>query len=173
MKIIFNINQLYRITLGLFKPSVDYKQKIQAYYIVWPWMTEYFRTLQASEFPQMTDSARWEFAARTGLLSRMWKHRSYAVVGGQKIIYRRPIPIFSKICVTIQLEGFQGKWLFVKHQFHVKSKLYAVSWVKLSIRNRQGPLDVETLFEPNEKMKIPTEVELMFQGDGDFIKSNC
>ncbi len=169
MKLLFNLQQLYRILLASFKGGVTLNEEIETHYIVWPWLTEFFRTLQASEFTQMTDSARWEFAVRAGLVSKLWKLRSYAVVASQKTIYRRSIPLMSRVRITVKMEGAEKNWVYIKHKFYTGKELCAISWVKLSVKNHKGSIDTSVLFP--KPMTPPNEVIDIFGNDAAALKS--
>jgi len=172
MKIYYNLAQLYRIVLGFIKPRVHLTDEVFANFIVWPWLTEFWRVLQASEFTQFTDAGRWELAVRTGYLQSLLRKRAWGVVGGQKIIYRRPIPVFSHVKVSMQIMGWENEWLYIVHRFFVKKRLHALSFVRLAIRNKNGAFQVKDLVEekhPSNTSELPQEIRRLFESDSELL----
>lgn len=173
MKIYFNLSQLYRLTLGFIKPRVAPTDEIFVHFFVWPWLTEFWVNLQASEFTLMTDSGRWELAMRSGLMGKLLQRKAWVVVGGQKILYRRSIPIFSRVKISVQVIGWEGDWFYIAHRFTVRDRLCALSFVRLAARTRRGVIPFRELL-PSEALPsapLSEEIRLVFEGDGSLLKA--
>lgn len=59
-------------------------------------------------------------------------------MGGQKLIYRKPILLFRKFKILIRLAGWDEKWFYVTHCFIQNDDTKCVVLCRLGIRNSAG-----------------------------------
>jgi hypothetical protein len=167
MKFYFNLSQLFWLIKGLLSSKVKLTDSIDVKFIVWPWLTEFWKTLSATEYMAFTDAARWELGARTNIIPLLRKHKAWVIVGGQKIIHRRPISLFSKVTVNMKFDGWDDKWLYVTQQFVSKDKLCAICFTKVSVRNKKGLISLIELLGKGPSC----EVAKLFDQDKIYIQN--
>jgi len=133
---------------------------------------DWFHSIQAGRFFTYTDAARWELAARIGFYKYVIKNKWVIILGGQKIIYRRPVKIFRKFTITMQITGWDDKWMYAAHAFRQSGQVCCVSFTKIGLRARGS------LFSPVEALKMmghnqvtpPAWVIKHFQEDLETLK---
>jgi hypothetical protein len=103
-----------------------------------PFDSDWFRSIQAGRFFTYTDAARWEIAFRIGFLKPALKNKWVVILGGQKIVYRKPVKIFRKFQLEMKLDGCDDKWFYAVHHFRQDNQLKCVSFSKIGIRGPKG-----------------------------------
>jgi acyl-CoA thioesterase FadM len=103
-----------------------------------PFDSDWGQSIQAGRFFTYTDAARWEVAVRIGFLKGAIKNKWVIIMGGQKIIHRRPVRIFRRFTMTIQIVGWDDKWMYAAHAFRQGEELKCVTYSKIGLRGKRG-----------------------------------
>jgi len=135
------------ISLALFRPKLKSPTDILTLSF-WanPFDSDWLSSVQAGRFFTYTDAARWELAVRAGFLKPAFKNRWVVILGGQKIMYRRPLKIFRKFQITMQFVGWDTKWIYAAHVFRQGSDVKCVSFSKIGLRARAGLVNPNSAF---------------------------
>ncbi|MBS1983029.1 MAG: thioesterase family protein [Bdellovibrionales bacterium] len=106
------------LLVALFKPKIAAPTlPVTKHFWANPFDSDWLHSIQAGKFFTYTDAARWELAVRSGFLGPAIKNRWVVILGGQKIIYRRPVRIFRRFSLTMQFVGWDDKWIYATHVF--------------------------------------------------------
>jgi acyl-CoA thioesterase FadM len=123
------------IVAALFKPRVERTDIILTKtFTANPFDSDWMNSIQAGAFFTYTDSARWELAVRMGFLKAAFQHRWVIIIGGQKIIYRKPVRLFRRFQITMQFTGWDDKWIYCSHVFRQNGEEKAVVLTKAGLR---------------------------------------
>lgn len=74
-----------------------------------PFDSDWMNSTYAGGFLTYADAARWGFIIRMGFFGLSLRKRWWTILGGQKIIHRRPVKIFRRVQLEIQLAGWDEK----------------------------------------------------------------
>ena len=126
------------IIAALFKAKVSPNETLVKTFWANPFDSDWFNSIQAGRFFTYTDAARWEIAVRLGFLKLAIKKKLVVVLGGQKIIYRRPVRIFRRFKLKMRIVGWDHKWMYASHYFEQGSKIKCASFTKIGLRSKEG-----------------------------------
>jgi hypothetical protein len=124
--------------------------------------------MYAGRFLTYTDAARWELPIRLGFLRPALKHGWVIIMAGQKMVHRRPIRIFRKFEISIQLTGWDEKWFYVRHAFRQKGDTKGMVFSKIGIRNRKGlvaPREIMEAMGYSPDLSPPASMLELFASD--------
>jgi hypothetical protein len=99
-----------------------------------PFDSDWLSGVQAGRFFTYTDAFRWVLAIRSGFFWPAVKGRWVVVLGGQKIIHRRPVRIFRRFQLSIQFVGWDDRWIYAAHVFRQGGEVKCVSFSKIGLR---------------------------------------
>lgn len=120
---------------AIFRPRLtDPFQVVTRSFWANPFDSDWLSSMQAGRFFTYTDAARWEMGVRAGFLKVALKNKWVIIMGGQKIIHRRPVRIFRRFELSMQFVGWDDKWLYAAHVFRQGGDLKATSFSKLGFR---------------------------------------
>jgi acyl-CoA thioesterase FadM len=122
------------------------------------------RVMQAGRYFTYTDTGRMELAVRTGLFHLLVKNKWVLIVGGQKIIYRRSVQIFKTFNLSMQLVGWDSKWMYIEHTFVQNGELCCVLHSKVGMRSKGK------LVSPAEAFKATGQDHLVSPNIGNVIQ---
>ncbi len=112
-----------------------------------PFDSDWLRSVQAGRFFTYTDAFRWELAIRSGFFWPALKGRWVVVMGGQKIIYRRPLLIFRRFQLSVQFVGWDDRWIYATHVFRQGGDVKCVSFSKIGLRQFGKLLNPQRAFD--------------------------
>jgi len=162
------------ILLSFFSPrGTSLTQPLSRTFIANPYDSDWFQVVQAGRFFTYTDAVRWELGFRTGFLQAAIKSRWVIIMGGQKIIHRRPIRIFRRFRITYQIAGWDDHWFYAAHVFRQGGDVKAVSFSKVGLRKNGKLLSPETAFAEfgrTEAAPPPTWVYRHFETDRETLE---
>ena len=160
------------VIAALFKPRVSPKETLTKTFWANPFDSDWLNSIQAGRFFTYTDAARWEIAVRLGLLKLLWQNHLVAILGGQKIIYRRPVAIFRRFKLVMKVVGWDDKWLYVAHYFNQSGQAKCVVFTKIGLRSKEGLYSPITVFNDMGHSQIhpPTWLLKYFQDDLETLK---
>ena len=131
------------------------------------------RVMTASRYPVYMDFARWEIIARTKLYDVIVRGGLAPTLGSQKIIYRRPMKIFSRFSVKLELAGWDDKWIYHIHTFEQNGKTTAIGITRALIWKRDVSISVSEILEKAGMSPTPRPPEhwviRLFENDKPII----
>ena len=71
------------------------------------------------------DLGRLDLTIRSGLWRAMRDNRWAPVVGGAKMVFRRPLDPFQRYDLATRLVGWDGKWVYIEQRFEVDGHMHA------------------------------------------------
>lgn len=84
------------------------------------------------------DLGRTDMTIRSGLWRVMHDNRWAPVVGGARMIYRRPLDPFQRYELATRVVGWDDKWVYMEQRFVVDGHIHASGVVKaLFLRGRE------------------------------------
>lgn len=102
---------------------------------------ETLRYMNNSRHLNYMDFIRFEMMFRTPLFDNTVKKSLYGILGSQKIIYKKPLKMWSVFTITLVLEGWDDKWVYHKQAFKQQNEIRAVGYTKAAFwkgRNAQN-----------------------------------
>lgn len=165
------------IITGFFKSKIRPTDVITKNFWANVFDTDWLTTIYAGRFLTYSDASRWELAVRSGLFRFALKKKIVFILGGQKIIHRRPIRIFRRFSLTLQFVGWDEKWMYAAHVYRQNGKVCCVSFAKIGLRKSAVLYSPATAFRElgyNSSTPAPEWVLKQFRGDAEdlsFIES--
>jgi acyl-CoA thioesterase FadM len=160
------------IVRAFFKSKIDPTKTMTSTFWANPFDSDWMNSIYAGRYFTYTDAVRWEQGVRSGLFKYCFKKKLVVILGGQKIIYRRPVKLFRRFNIVVKIAGWDDKWIYAAHKFMQFDKTCVVSFTKIGLR-RNGKL-----YSPIETFKglgfshvqTPGWVEKHFQNDVETLK---
>ncbi|WP_010232403.1 thioesterase family protein [Gillisia marina] len=161
------------LILRNFQSSVNYDETIRRTYTVGLFDCDGLRVMTASKYAVYMDFIRWELIARSQLFQAIVKRGLAPSLGSQKIIYRKPLKIWSKFDVVLESVGWDEKWVYLVHNFEQNNEVKAVGVVRALVWKRDIPSILSEIM--NEigaplSRTPPMWVSDMFKDDKEIIK---
>jgi hypothetical protein len=85
------------------------------------------------------DFIRWELIARSKLFKAIVKRGLVPTLGSQKIIYRKPLKIWSRFDVVLESVGADDKWVYHVHHFEQENEVKAIGITRSLIWKKDIP----------------------------------
>jgi acyl-CoA thioesterase FadM len=121
------------------------------------------------------DFIRFEKMFRSKLYQNTVKKGMYAVLGSQKIIYKKPLKRWSTFTITLVLEGWDEKWVYHKQIFKQNNQVCAIGYTKAAFWKHKKAQDIQEVFKncgvQQKVMKVSEYVQLIFENDYELLKS--
>ena len=95
-----------------------------------------FRVMTASRYAAYMDYLRWEMIARSPMYHAIVKRGLAPTLGSQKLIYRRPLKLWTRFVVELELAGWDDKWIYHIHRFAQRGEIKAVGITRALIWKR-------------------------------------
>jgi acyl-CoA thioesterase FadM len=112
---------------------------------------------------------------RSDLYKNTVKKGMFAVLGSQKIIYKKPIKLWSKFNITLVLEGWDDKWVYHKQVFEQNNEVCAVGYTKAAFWKQKKAQNIKDILVSSgiemTRMNVPDDVLNIFKDDYNIIKS--
>ena len=97
-----------------------------------------------------------------------------AILGSQKVIYKKPLKIWSTFSVKLILEEWDEKWAYHRHIFILDNKVCAVGLSKLAFRKHkkmQNMMDIITACGVSEPGTTPANgIKHVFNHDYELLQ---
>ena len=90
-----------------------------------------------SRFNYYMDFIRLESMFRSSLYDNTIKKGMLAILGSQKVVYKRPLRIWSTFTVKLILEEWDEKWAYHRHIFIQDQQVCAIGLSKLAFRTHK------------------------------------
>ena len=158
---------------ALFKSRITPTETITKHFWANPFDSDWLQGLQAGRYFTYTDAARWEIAARLGFLKMSLQKKLVLIIGGQKIIYRRPVRIFRRFRLHLRILGWDEKWLYAAHTFEQGGETKCLLFTKIGLRQKRKLYSpILALEELKHRQQIPPQWILdQFQNDANLLKA--
>lgn len=158
-----------------FQSSVKYDQTIKRTYRVGLFDCDGLRVMTASKYTVYMDFIRWELIARSKLFKAIVKRGLAPTLGSQKIIYRKPLKLWSKFDIILENAGWDEKWVYNIHYFEQNKEIKAVGITRALVWKRDVPSvlgDIMKEIGGVEKSDPPAWVLDLFKKDKEIIEKS-
>ena len=99
----------------------------------------------------------------------------FAVLGSQKIIYKKPLKKWTKFNITLVLEGWDEKWVYHRQVFEQKDEVCAVGFTKIAFWQNKKAQNMRKILADSgiikTEMNTSSEISDIFKNDYDIIKN--
>jgi acyl-CoA thioesterase FadM len=96
-------------------------------------------------FLTICDLSRVDLFIRSGLVGAMRKHKWAPIITEHTMRYKRPLRLFQKFEVVMQLTHWDDRNFYMSHQFFIGERLIAEGKSVGVIRGREGVIAPETV----------------------------
>ena len=161
------------LILRNFQTKVNYDQTIRRTFRVGLFDSDGFRVMAAAKYPIYMDFLRWELIARSKLFKAIVKRGLAPTLGSQKIIYRKPLKLWSRFTVILESVGMDDKWVYHAHYFEQDNEVKAVGITRALIWKKDIPTALADILKEigaDEKKAPPTWVSKLFSDDKKIIQ---
>jgi acyl-CoA thioesterase FadM len=121
------------------------------------------------------DFIRFEKMFRSKLFENTVKKGMYAVLGSQKIIYKKPLKMWSTFKITLILEGWDDKWVYHSQVFEQNNQVCAIGYTKAAFWKDKKAQDLKMIFKncgvTVDELKISAEIHDIFSSDYQLLKN--
>ena len=136
---------------------------------------EAFRFMANSKYFYYMDLIRFEIMFRTNLYKYTVNKGKFPVLGGQKIIYKKPLKRFEKFSITLILEGWDDHWVYHRQVFTRNNEVYAMGFTKVGFWHKHKIQEIRPIIKKSgitlpEKIVSP-QVLNMFSNDYNILKN--
>ncbi|SDL90135.1 acyl-CoA thioesterase [Kriegella aquimaris] len=135
-----------------------------------------FRYMSNSKYAYYMDFIRFEKMFRSQLYDNTVKKGMFAVLGSQKIIYKKPLKMWSTFHITLVLEGWDDKWVYHKQVFTQNNQLCAIGYTRAAFWKNKKAQDMRMILENSgvtrAEMNPPEEIHEIFNRDYQLLKAN-
>lgn len=131
------------------------------------------RVMTAAKYPMYMDFIRWEMIARSPMFDAIVKRGLAPTLGSQKLIYRRPLKVWTPFDVELELAGYDDKWIYHIHRFEQQGELRALGITRALIWKRDVPTALQellTLVQAPATMPPPAWVTALFAADRELLE---
>jgi|SRR5680860_34420 len=134
-----------------------------------------FRYMANSKYAYYMDFIRFEKMFRSKIYDNTVKKGMFAVLGSQKIIYKKSLKMWATFQITLVLEGWDDKWVYHKQVFEQNNQLCAIGYTKAAFWKDKKAQDIRTILKncgvTATEMDISAEVRNIFDGDYQLLKN--
>ena len=88
----------------------------------------------------LCDLTRVDFFVRSGLAKLMIKNKWSPIISEHTMTYLRPIKVFSKVDIQMEITHFDDKFFYCTHHFYIGKKLMAQGTSKALVISQKGSL---------------------------------
>lgn len=161
------------LILRNFQSEVNYDLTIRRTFRVGPFDCDGLRVMTASKYPVYMDFIRWELIARSKLFKAIVKRGLAPTLGSQKIIYRKPLKIWSKFDVNLESAGNDDKWIYHIHHFEQENEVKAIGITRALIWKKDIPTALSDILKEvgtTHKTDPPPWVLNLFKEDKTILE---
>lgn len=158
-----------------FQTPVDIEEELSRSFRVRIFDCDGFRVMTAFKYAAYMDLIRWEMIARSKLFSVMLPKGLAPTLGAQKIIYRKPIKLWTKFTLRLQTMGWDDKWVYHVHKFEQEGEVKAIGITRALIWKRDKPQILREILQDmgvkNLDKNPPEWISNLFQTDTNIIQN--
>jgi acyl-CoA thioesterase FadM len=160
------------LILRNFQNTVEFDAVLKRQFRVGLFDCDGLRVMTASKYPVYMDFIRWEIIARSKLYKAIVRRGFAPTLGSQKIIYRKPLKIWTKFDLTLELAGWDDKWIYHIHHFEQNDEVKAIGITRSLIWKRDIPTLLSDILQEvgaPESMIAPSWVLDLFKDDKEIL----
>jgi acyl-CoA thioesterase FadM len=169
----------YRIVWTLisrkFQTQVDIEEELTKTFRVRLFDCDGFRVMTAFKYAAYMDLIRWEMIARSKVFNEIFPKGLAPTLGAQKIIYRKPIKLWTKFTLRLQTMGWDDKWVYHLHKFEQGGEVKAIGITRALIWKKDKPQILREILQniavKNLDKKPPEWIANLFRSDTDIIQN--
>ncbi len=128
-----------------------------------------FRYMSNAKYAYYMDFIRFEKMFRSKLFANTVKKGIYPVLGSQKIIYKRPIKMWTTFKITLVMEGWDNKWVYHSQVFEQHNEICAIGYTKAAFWKNKKAQDIKTILKNCGvnilEKKVPKDIYDLFNSD--------
>lgn len=161
------------LILRNFQSEINFDQTIRRTFRVGLFDCDGLRVMTAAKYPIYMDFVRWELIARSKLFKAIVKRGLAPTLGSQKIIYRKPLKIWSKFDVILESVGMDDKWVYNVHYFKQDNEVKAIGITRALIWKKDIPTALTDIMKEvgaTETKDPPLWVLNLFKEDKEIIE---
>ena len=132
-----------------------------------------FRVMTAFKYAAYMDFIRWEMIARSKLYAEILPKGLAPTLGSQKIIYRKPLKLWTKFTVRLKTMGWDEKWVYHLHKFEQHGEVKAIGITRALIWKKDKPQILREILQTvgvkNLDNNPPEWVTNLFDSDTNII----
>ncbi len=136
---------------------------------------ESLKYMANSKYFYYMDLIRFELLFRSKLYANTAKKGMFAVLGSQKIIYKKPLKRWTKFTITLVLEGWDDKWAYHRQTFRQNNQICAIGFTKVAVWKNTKVQDMNNIFADagieKTDSNISSEIKNLFVDDYSILKS--
>lgn len=169
--------RIIRILLSRkFQKPVDITAELNRTFRVRMFDCDGLRVMTAFKYAAYMDFIRWELIARSPLYQEVFLKGLAPTLGSQKLIYRRPLKIWTRFNLRLQTIGWDDKWIYNLHHFEQNNEVKAVGVTRALIWRKDKPQVLREILQKAGVEELnhppPDWVMQLFLNDGDIISGN-
>lgn len=164
------------ITSRYTRPRVAFDATIRREFRVRLLDCDGFRVMTAAKYPMYMDFIRWEMIARSKLFDAVVQRGLAPTLGSQKLIYRRPLKLWTRFAVELELAGYDDKWIYHIHRFEQQGEIRALGITRALIWKRDVPTAMDELLilvGARGPMTPPDWVTELFARDKELLEQGA
>ena len=158
-----------------FQSQVDIEEELTRTFRVRLFDCDGFRVMTAFKYAAYMDLIRWEMIARSKLFNEILPKGLAPTLGAQKIIYRKPIKLWTKFTLRLQTMGWDEKWVYHIHKFEQNGEVKAIGITRALIWKKDKPQILREILKSiavkNLDKKPPEWIANLFRTDTDIIQN--
>ncbi len=158
-----------------FQKQVDIEDELTRTFNVRLFDCDGLRVMAAFKYAAYMDFVRWEMIARSKLYNEIVLKGLAPTLGSQKIIYRKPLKLWTKFTVRLRTVGWDEKWVYHVHKFEQAGEIKAIGITRALVWRKDKSLSMlETLKNigvKNLDKKAPDWAIKLFQSDSEIISN--
>jgi acyl-CoA thioesterase FadM len=158
-----------------FQSQVDIEEELTRTFRVRLFDCDGFRVMTAFKYAAYMDLIRWEMIARSKLFNEILPKGLAPTLGAQKIIYRKPIKLWTKFTLRLQTMGWDEKWVYHVHKFEQSGEVKAIGITRALIWKKDKPQILREILQniavKNLDKKPPEWIANLFHSDTDIIQN--
>jgi acyl-CoA thioesterase FadM len=126
------------IAKACFRPKVKVLDRTETEFHVRPTDVDLNFHMNNGRYLSLMDLARLDYVVRTGLMRIILRNKWRPMVGAATIRFKRGLSTFQKFSISVRIVGWDSKWIYMEQTFESERMGYAVGWLKVLFRGRDG-----------------------------------
>ena len=132
--------------------------------------------MTAFKYATYMDFVRWEMIARSKLYKEIVLKGLAPTLGSQKMVYRKPLKLWTRFTVRLRTVGWDEKWVYHVHKFEQGGEIKAIGITRALIWRKDKPqiwMDIlKNIGVRDLHKKAPDWVLNIFQNDKEIIAND-
>ncbi len=159
-----------------FQKQVDIENELTRTFSVRLFDCDGLRVMTAFKYATYMDFIRWELIARSKLYNEILLKGLAPTLGSQKIVYRKPLKLWTKFSVRLTTAGWDDKWVYNVHKFEQEGEIKAIGITRALIWRKDKPqilMEILQNIGVTNLSKTPPEwVLAIFQSDKEMLAND-